>query len=130
MTKPCRSYGFVDTVKGYWMHSIPHIIHHIFVWRVVNEECILQQSTTAFETIRMLKESVQGLDKKIWILKNRDSVGIANYIALVLVKHATSLDFLHQTNSANIPKCLKYGFQIPLIVAWLEVHLKILHTKL
>ena len=83
----------------------------------MNEECVLQRGTTILHTIRMLKESVQGLDKKIWTLSNRGSVGNANYIALVLVEDATSLDLLHQTNSANIPKRLKHGFQVPLIVA-------------
>ena len=95
------------------MHNIPHIIPYIFVWRVVNEECVLQQGTTALQT--MLIESVQWVHKKIWTLSNKGSVGITNYIAPILVEDATSLDLLHQTNSANIPKRLKHGFQVPLI---------------
>ena len=92
------------------MHNIPHIIPYIFVWRVVNEECVLQQGATAFETIRMLKESVQRLDKTIWTLSKRGSVGIENYLSPVLIEHAKSLDFLDQTNSTNIPKHLEYTF--------------------
>ena len=64
VTKPCRPCEFVDAVKGQWMNCSPHIIPLIFVKRVVNEECVLNRGTTILQTIRMLKESVQGFDKK------------------------------------------------------------------
>ena len=72
------------------MNSIPHIIPPIFVRRVINEECVLQRGSTALQTIRMLKESVQGFDKKVRSLGDRSSAGVANYIALVLVRHLYS----------------------------------------
>ena len=99
------------------MNSIPYIIPHIFVRRVINEECILQRGTIAFQTIWTLKESVQGFDKKIRSLGNKSSIGVANYITPALVKGTTTLDLLHQTCSAKILKPLKYGFQVLLIVA-------------
>ena len=86
------------------MNNIPHIIPHILIRRVVNEECVLQRGSTAFQTILMLKESVQGFDKEVWSLCNKSSVGVANYIALVLVEGATSLELLRQTWSANMLK--------------------------
>ena len=58
----------------------------------------------------MLKESVQGFDKKVRSLGDKSSVGVANYIALVLVEGATSLELLRQAWSANILKRLKHGF--------------------
>ena len=130
MTKPCRPYGLIDAVKGQWMNNIPHIILHILVKRVVNEECVLQRGSTTLQTIRMLKESVQGFDKEVWSLCDTSSVGVANYIAPVLVKGATSLELLRKTWSANMLKRLKHGFQVLLIVARLKGHLKTLHTKL
>ena len=110
VTKPCRPYGFVYVVKGQWMNYIPHIIPHILVGRVVNEECALNGGTTALQTIRMLKESVQRFDKIIRSLGDRSTGGVANYIAPVLVKGATSLELLRQTWSANTLKGLEHGF--------------------
>ena len=109
VSKPSRSYRFVDTVKRRRMYNIPHIIPDVFVRRVVNEVWVIRRGTSAFETIRMLKESVQGLNKKIWTLTNKGSVQIAN-IAPILVKHATSLDLLHTISTTNILECLEYGF--------------------
>ena len=120
----------VDAVKGQWMNNIPHIIPHIFVRRVVNEECVLQQGSIALQTIRMLKESVQGFDNEVWSLCDKSSVGVANYIALVLVEGATSLELLRHTWSPNMLKQLKHGFQVLLITAQPEGHLETLHTKL
>ena len=84
-------------MKGRWMNSIPHIIPHIFVRRVVNEECVLHGDSSALETIWMVKKSVQGLDKEVWSLGDKNSVEVANYIAPILVEGATSLELLRQT---------------------------------
>ena len=130
VTKPCRPYKVVNAVKRQWMNNIPHIIPHILVRRVVNEECVLHSGSSALETIRMLKKSVQGFDKEIWSLCDRSSIGVANYIAPVLVKGATSLELLRQSWSANTLKGLEHGFQVLLIAAQLEGHLETLHTKL
>ena len=130
MTKPCRPCRLVDAMKGQWMNSIPHIIPHILVRRVVNEECVLHGGSSALQTIRMLKKSVQGIDKEVWSLCDRISVGVANYIAPVLVEGATSLELLRQTWSASMLKRLKHGFEVLLIAARPEGHLKTLHIEL
>ena len=62
------------------MNNVPHIIPHIFVRRVVNEECGLQRGSIALQTIWMLNESVQGFDKKIRSLGDKSFVGVANYM--------------------------------------------------
>ena len=130
VTKPCHPCGLVDVVKGQWMNSIPHIIPHILVRKVINEECVLQGGSSALETIQMLKKSVQGFDKVVWSLCDRSSVEIANYIALILVKGATSLELLRQTWSASTLKRLEHGFEVLLIAARPEGHLETLHTEL
>ena len=112
------------------MNSIPHIIPDILIRRVVNEECVLHGGSSALETIWMVKKSVQGFDKEVWSLCDRISVGVTNYIALVLVEGATSLELLRQTWSASMLKRLKYGFEVLLIVARPEGHLETLHTEL
>ena len=94
------------------MNCIPHIIPHIFVGRVINKECALNGGTTALQTIQMLKESVQGFDKKVRSLGDRSTGVVANYITPVLVKGVTSLELLHQTWSANTLKGLEHGFQV------------------
>ena len=86
------------------MKSIPHIIPHILVRSVINEECVLHDGSSALETIWMVKKSVQGFDKKVWPLNDRFSVGVANYIAPILVEGATSLELLRQTWSASTLK--------------------------
>ena len=78
----------------------------------------------------MVKESVQGFYKKIGSLDDRITVGVANYIAPVLVKGATSQELLHQTWSARTLKGLDHGFQVLLIAARLEGHLKTLEAEL
>ena len=130
MTELCRPCGLVDAVKGKWMNSIPHIIPHILVRRVVNEECVLHGGSSALQTIRMLKKSVQGFDKEVCSLCDRSSIGVANYIAPVLVEGVTSLELLRQTWSASMLKRLKHGFEVLLIAARSEGHLETLHTKL
>ena len=75
------------------MNNIPHIIPHILVRRVVNEECVLHGGSSALETIWMVKKSVQGLDKEVWPLDDRNSIRVANYIAPILVEGATSMEF-------------------------------------
>ena len=91
---------------------------------------VLHGGSSALETIRMLKKSVQGFDKEVWSLCDRISVGVANYIAPILVEGATFLELLRQTWSASILKRLKHGFEVLLIVAQPEGHLGTLHTKL
>ena len=130
VTKPCRSCKLVDAVKGQWMNSIPHIIPHILVRRVVNEECVLHGGSSALETIWMVKKNVQGFDKKVWPLCDKIFVGVANYIAPILVKGATSLELLRQNWSASMLKRLEYGFEVLLIAARPEGHLETLHTEL
>ena len=130
MTKPCRSCRLVDAVKGQWMNNIPHIIPHILVRRVVNEECILHGGSSALETIWMVKKNVQGFDKKVWPLCDRISIGVANYIAPILVKGATSLELLRQTWSTSTLKRLEHGFEVLLIAARPKGHLETLHTIL
>ena len=130
MTKPCHLCGLIDAVKGQWMNNIPHINLHILVRRVVNEECVLQGGSSALQTIKMLKKSVQGFDKELWSLCDRSSVRVTNYIAPVLVGGATSLELLRQTWSASMLKRVKHGFQVLFIAARLEGHLETLHTKL
>ena len=130
VTKPCHPCRLVHTVKGQWMNIIPHIIPHILVRRVVNEECVLQGGFSALQTIRMLKKSVQGFDKEVWSLCDRSSIRVANYIELVLVEGATSLELLRQTWSAGMLKRLKHGFEVLFIAARPEGHLETLHTKL
>ena len=115
--KPCRSYRLGDVVKGQWMNNILHIIPHIFVRRVVNEECVFHGGSNALETIWMVKKSVQGFDKKVWPLSDRISVRVANYIAPILVEGATSLELLRQTWSASMLKQLEHGFEVLLIAA-------------
>ena len=112
------------------MNSIPHIIFHILVRRVVNEECVLHGGSSALETIWMVKKNVQGFDKKVWPLCDRISVGVANYIAPILVEGATSLELLRQTWSASMLKRLEHGFEVLLIAAQLKGHLETLHTEL
>ena len=92
------------------MDIIPHIIPHIFVRRAFNEECALNQGTTSLKTIRMLKESIQGFDKKIRSLGDKSIGGVANYIAPLFIKGVTSLELLHQTWCANTLKGLEHGF--------------------
>ena len=128
--KPCHPCRFVDAVKGQWMNCIPHIIPHIFVGRVVNEECALNGGTTTLQTIRMLKESVHGFDKKIRSPSDRSTIGVTNYIAPVLVKGVTSSELLCQNWCANTLKGLEYGFQVLFIAARPEGHLKTLQEKL
>ena len=128
--KPCCSCGLLDIVKGQWMNSIPHIIPHILVRRVVNEECVLHGGSSALETIWMVKKSVQGFDKKVWPLCDRISVGIANYVAPILVESATSLELLRQTWSASMLMGLEHGFEVLLLAARPEGHLETLHTEL
>ena len=111
------------------MNNILHIIPHILVRRVVNEECILQGGSSALETIWMLKKSAQGFDKEVWSLYDRISVRVANYIAPVLVEGATSIELLRQTWSASMLKRLKHGFEVLLIAARPEGHLETLHTE-
>ena len=130
MTKPCRSCGLGDAVKGQWMNNIPHIIPHILVRRVVNEECVLHGGSSALETIWMVKKSVQGFDKKVWPLSDRISIGVANYIAPILVEGATSLELLRQTWSASMLKRLEHGFEVLFIAARPEGHLETLHSEL
>ena len=130
MTEPCCSCRLVGAVKGRWMNSIPHIIPHILVRRVVNEECVLHGGSSSLETIWMVKKSVQGLDKEVWPLSDRNSVRVANYIAPILVEGATSLELLRQTWSASTLKRLEHGFEVLLIAARPEGHLETLHTKL
>ena len=84
-------------MKGQWMNSIPHIIPHILVRRVVNEECVLHGGSSALETTWMVKKSVQRFDKEVWPFTDRNSVVVANYIAPILVAGATSLELLRQT---------------------------------
>ena len=78
----------------------------------------------------MVKESVQGFYKKIGSLSDRIIVGVANYIAPVLVKGATSQELLRQTWSARTLKGLDHGFQVLLIATRLEGHLKTLEAEL
>ena len=130
MTKPCHPSGLLDAVKGQWVNNTPHIILHILVRRVVNEECVFHRGSTALHTIRMVKESVQGFYKKIRSLTDRITVGVANYIAPVLVKGATSQELLPQIWSAHTLKGLDHGFQVLLIGARLEGHLKTLEVEL
>ena len=117
-------------MKGRWMNSIPHIIPHILVRRVVNEECVCHGGSSALETIWMVKKSIQGLDKEVWPLGDRNSVGVANYIAPILVEGATSLELLRQTWSASTLQRLEHGFEVLLFAAQPEGHLEILHTEL
>ena len=117
-------------MKGRWMNNIPHIIPHILVRRVVNEECVLHGGSIALETIWMVKKSVQGLDKEVWPLSDKNSVGVANYIAPILGEGATSLELLRQTWSASMLKRLEHGFEVILIAAQPEGHLETLHTLL
>ena len=130
MTEPCHSCELSGAVKGRWMNSIPHIIPHILVRRVVNEECVLHDGSSALETIWMVKKSIQGLHKEVWPLGDRNSVGVANYIAPILVEGATSLELLRQTWSASTLKQLEHGFEFLLIAARPEGHLETHHTEL
>ena len=109
-------------------HSTYYI--HILVRRVVNEECVLHSGSSALETVWMVKKSVQGFDKKVWPLCDRISINVANYIALILVEGATSLELLRQTWSASMLKRVEHGFEVLLIAARPEGHLETLHTKL
>ena len=117
-------------MKGRWMNIIPHIIPHILVRRVVNEECVRHSGSNALETIWMVKKSIQGHDKEVWPLGDRNSVEVANYIAPILVEGATSLELLRQTWSASTLQRLEHGFEVLLFAARLEGHLEILHTEL
>ena len=130
MTKPYHPCRLVDAVKGQWVNNTPHIIPHILVRRVINEECVLHRGSTALQTIWMVKESVQGFYKKIQSLGDRITGGVTNYIAPILVKGTTSLELLRQTYSAHMLKGLDHGFQVLLIAARPEGHLKTLEAKL
>ena len=59
----------------------------------------------------------KGLTKKFSPPCDRISVGVANYIAPVLVEGATSLELLRQTWNASMLKQLKHGFEVLLIAA-------------
>ena len=78
----------------------------------------------------MVKKSIEGLHKEVWPLEDGNSVGVANYIAPILVEGATSLELLRQTWSASMLKQLDYGFEVLLIAARTEGHLETLHTEL
>ena len=130
MSKPCRPSKLVDDVIGQRMNSTPHSIPHIFVRKVVNEECVVHRGSLALQTIGMVKESVQGFYKKVRALGDKITVGVANYIAPVLVKGAASLELLRQTWSARTLKGLDHGFEVLLIAARPEGHLKTLEAEL
>ena len=130
MSKPCRPKRLVDDVKGQRVNSTPHSIPHILVRRVFNEECVVYRGSLAFQTIGMVKESVQGFYKKVRALSDRITIGVTNIIAPILVKGATSQELLRQTRSACSLKGLDHGFQILLIAARPEGHLKTLEAEL
>ena len=130
MSKPYHPSRLVDAVKGQRVNITSYSIPHILVKRVVNKECVVYRGSLALQTIGMIKESVQGFYKKVRALGDRITVGIANYIALVLVKGATSQELLRHTWSARTLKGLDHGFQVLLIAARPEGHLKTLEAEL
>ena len=90
----------------------------------------IHRGSLALQTIGMIKESVQGFYKKVRALGDRITVGVANYIVPVLVKGATSRELLRHTWSACTLKGLDHGFQVLLIAARPEGHLKTLDAEL
>ena len=76
------------------------------------------------------KRVSKGLTKKYGPSVTEHSVGVANYIAPILVEGATSLELLRQAWSASTLKRLEHGFEVLLIVARPEGHLETLHTEL